>query len=385
MQVPLLERPVNTELTRSTRNRRLPARFRDCVPTSTIPAQMGHRFLTQKQRLDAVRMGASAALPELEPMPEPPAEEWSDGGQASSDAVASQITTDPDSFGVFRRYSSTSISSHNPKDADPFSDISSVQPGSVTSQPAQSIGSDLAAQSDDKSEPLYTSTNPTRDLLLGWWFTEGSSNGIKSLGSLVSCLTSPQFDVSRLQGFNPVTALRQFERESSSLRSGTTLTPGNSWKTEVIKVRVPCVGVKQCEEDAPEFVVNGLLYRDPVEVVVNELMDPDLFENLHIKSFEEWWKPSEGNESVRVYSELYTSDAMLGAERDLQAALKTTSGPQLETFVVSILLYSDSTHLTSFGSASLWPVYLFIGNLSKYTRSKPTSFSAHHIAYLPTV
>lgn len=153
-----------------------------------------------------------------------------------------------------------------------------------------------------------------------------------------------------------------------------------------MKVKVPCTGVKQHEEDAPEFSVGGMVYRDPVEVIANELMDPDSFENLHIKPFEEWWKPGEGDEPVRVYSEVYTSDAMLEAERDLQVILKTTSpGPHLETFVVSVLLYSDSTHLTSFGSTSLWPVYLFISNLSKYTRSKPTSFSAHHIAYLPTV
>ena len=30
-------------------------------------------------------------------------------------------------------------------------------------------------------------------------------------------------------------------------------------------------------------------------------------------------------------------------------------------------------------------MYMFIGNESKYKHSKPTSFSAHHIAYLPTV
>jgi hypothetical protein len=67
--------------------------------------------------------------------------------------------------------------------------------------------------------------------------------------------------------------------------------------------------------------------------------------------------------------------------------LDAVHGPEgdLEAFVVSALLYSDSTHLASFGTASLWPIYLFLGNVSKYIRSKPTSFSAHHIAYIPTV
>lgn len=387
LQVPLLDRPADTGLTRSMRNRRFPARFQDHVPTSTTPAQMGHPFLTQKQRSEAARARAGVAEPAPEPMLEPPAEEWPDG-QADPDAAANQIITDLNSFGVFRKYLSAYISSHNPEDTDPFSDIPSAQPSSVASRSAttESIGSNLGASSgQNESDPLSTSTNPTRDLLLGWWSTEGSREGIGSLGSLVNCLTHPRFDVSDLQDFNPVSALRQFERTNISSTPETTLAPGDGWKTGTVKIKVPCTGVKQREEDAPEFTIGGVLYRDAVEVIANELKDPESFENLHIKPFEEWWKPEEDDDPVRVYSEVYTSDAMLEAERDLQSALKTTPGPQLEMFIVSALLYSDSTSLASFGSASLWPVYLFIGNLSKYVRSKPTSLSAHHIAYLPTV
>jgi len=341
---------------------------------------MGRPFLTQKQRLEAARARANAAQPEPEPEPEPSVEEW-------SDPAASQIVTDPNSFGVFRKYSPFSVSSHNPKDVDPFSDIPSARPGSVASREAtaEPIGSDLATSTRNEPDPLSTLTNPTRDLLLGWWFTEGSRQGIGSLISLIKCLTHPLFKISELVNFNPVSALRQFKRTNISPTPGTTLAPGDSWKTGTVKIKVPCTGVKQCEEDAPEFTVDGILYRDAIEVVANELADPDLFDNLHIKPFEEWWKPGEADDPVRVYSEVYTSDAMLEAERSIQETLKTTAGPQLETFVASVLLYSDSTHLASFGSASLWPVYLFIGNLSKYDRSKPTSFSAHHIAYLPTV
>jgi len=53
--------------------------------------------------------------------------------------------------------------------------------------------------------------------------------------------------------------------------------------------------------------------------------------------------------------------------------------------VAAMMLWSDSTHLANFGTASLWPVYLFFGNQSKYTHTKPTSYAAHHVAYLPTV
>ena len=385
MQVPLLDRPADVELTRSARTRRLPARFQDHVPTSTTPTQMGRPFLTKKRQLEAMRARVATAQPE--PELESATGEWSDeDDQAGSEATQGHITTEPNSFGVFRKYLSASTS-HNPSDANPFSDIPSARSRPAAPHPttAEPIGSDLAASTDDKPDPLSSSTNPTRDLLLGWWSTEGSSEGIRSLTSLVDCIKHPLFDASQLQDFNPASALRQFEQTSVYSTSGPKLTHGDSWKIGSVEIKVPCQGVKQSEKEAPVFTVEGVLYRDAVSVIANELADPDSFEDLHIKPFEEWWKPGEGDDPIRVYSEVYTSDAMLEAERDLQEKLKTIPGPQLETFIVAMLLYSDSTHLTSFGFAALWPMYLFIGNLSKYTRAKPTSFSAHHLAYLPTV
>jgi hypothetical protein len=124
-----------------------------------------------------------------------------------------------------------------------------------------------------------------------------------------------------------------------------------------------------------------------VEVIAAELEDPDTFENIHVTPYKEWWSPHPDEDPVRVYSETYNSDAMLQADEEMRKNLGTLHGSDsdLEAFIVSALLYSDSTHLASFGNASLWPIYLFLGNISKYTRSKPTSFSAHHIAYIPTV
>ena len=120
---------------------------------------------------------------------------------------------------------------------------------------------------------------------------------------------------------------------------------------------------------------------------MTELKDPDSFDNVHTTPYTEWWTPGPGEDPVRIFSEIYNSDAMIEANKKMHDGLRTTHGSDgdLETFIVSALLYSDSTHLTSFGSASLWPIYLYLGNVSKYTRLKPTSFSAHHVAYIPTV
>ena len=45
---------------------------------------------------------------------------------------------------------------------------------------------------------------------------------------------------------------------------------------------------------------------------------------------------------------------------------------------------SDATHLTNFGSAKAWPIYLMLGNLSKYFRAQPNLGALYHLAYIPS-
>ncbi|KAJ3017812.1 hypothetical protein NUW54_g498 [Trametes sanguinea] len=48
-------------------------------------------------------------------------------------------------------------------------------------------------------------------------------------------------------------------------------------------------------------------------------------------------------------------------------------------------LYSESTHLTDFGHASLWPISIYFLTQSKYTRGHPSVFPVHHLAYIPSL
>ena len=288
--------------------------------------------------------------------------------------------TNANSFGVFREY--TTLSSHNPRAADAFADI----PIATNTPQPQSIGSSLTTGTSgagSQHNPLANPANKTEDLLLGWMVTS-SGNTPTGMNNLVHGVIRHQdFNPSELEDFNAVTATRRFEREHFS-KPGTSLKAGDGWKEGSVKIRVPCTKVQQKESEAPEFTIDGILYRDVVEVVKSELKDPDAFENIHVVPHKEWWRPHPGKDPIRVYSETYNSDAMLQAD----AKMRENLGPlqdNLEAFIVEALLYSDSTHLASFGNASLWPIYLFLGNISKYIRSTPTSFSAHHIAYIPTV
>ena len=288
--------------------------------------------------------------------------------------------TTANSFGVFREY--YAISSHYPRDPDAFADV----PATVVASLPQKIGSGLTVATSTGPDPLDELRNKSEHLLFSW-MTLGSGNTPTGMNDLVhNVLRHPDFDLSELEGFNAVTTTRRFDRKHFS-KPGTTLEVGDGWKEGSVRIRVPCTKVQRKENDAPEFVVDGILYRDIVEVISAELEDENAFKNIHITPYKEWWCPCPGEDPVRVYSETYNSDGTLQADKKMRDKLGTTHGPDsdLEAFIVSAILYSDATHLASFGTASLWPIYLFLGNVSKYIRSKPTSFSAHHIAYLPTV
>ena len=335
------------------------------MPTSTAPVP---RAAALNQQLPE-----EAADQQLPPGNEP---------QSSGPEDPTHTITNTNSFGLFREY--RTVSSHNPRNPDAFMD---VQP---TPAVPQSIGSNLAAVAPGGSghDPLADSKNMSEDLLLAW-MTTGPGNTPAGMNDLVhNVIRRPDFHPSELEDFNAVTATRRFEREQFS-KPGAALKVGDGWKEGSVSIRVPCTGVRQKEEEAPEFVVNGILYRDAVEVITAELKDPDAFENIHLTPYKEWWRPDPAEEPVRVYSEIYNSDAMLQADKEMRDNLageaRESELDDLETFIISALLYSDGTHLAAFGDASLWPVYLFLGNISKYIRLKPTSFSAHHIAYIPTV
>ena len=67
----------------------------------------------------------------------------------------------------------------------------------------------------------------------------------------------------------------------------------------------------------------------------------------------------------RIFDELYTSDAWNDAHDEIQKQ-QLGNGCKLERVITGLMFWSDVTHLTQFGSASAWPVYLFFGNQSKY-------------------
>ena len=102
--------------------------------------------------------------------------------------------------------------------------------------------------------------------------------------------------------------------------------------------------------------------------------------------YESLWRPDPGDPDLveRLHGEIYQSDAMLEAHDEV-SKLPRLMDDTLERVVALLMVWSDSTQLANFGTASLWPFYLYFGNQSKYRRGKPTANACHHLAYLPTV
>ncbi|KAF8154661.1 hypothetical protein B0H34DRAFT_852402 [Crassisporium funariophilum] len=122
------------------------------------------------------------------------------------------------------------------------------------------------------------------------------------------------------------------------------------------------------EAAAPVHLVEGLLHRKLTNIIKSAFQEKSASE-FHLSPFEEYWKPSSDAPPERIYSELYNSNTFLKVHKSIQK--QPCPNCNLQIIIMPMMLWS------------LWPIYMFNGAQSKYTRAKPTSFAAHHIVYIP--
>ena len=144
------------------------------------------------------------------------------------------------------------------------------------------------------------------------------------------------------------------------------------------------------EEDAPAAGVNKIWTWNLVAVIKSACQDVSACKSHWIPHTLLWHPATPAEEPApppeRLYTNLYNSDAMICKHEELQKQPPNPGDPPgMECVVVTISMYSDSTHLANFGTASLWPIYAYFLNLSKYVHLKPSAFVVHHLAYVPSV
>lgn len=292
-------------------------------------------------------------------------------------------------FGLFRRYLYPTFPSHDPEDYSQTSDLLNFTPKSLSTSSPPSIRT---------SQPFHPYPNENAYLLGEWQWNHGEQKTIGGFRDLIKIVGSPQFRPEDVRFVNwaridadlsqPLRNLPEWQKADGSTQQG--------WCTASISISVPFPRRKAPKDaDIPTllefkssggpqtYVAHGFYYR-PLLSVIQEKVQSIGHRHFHHTPYELHWQPNLEHPPIRVYGELYTSAVWLEADAALQAA-PPEPGCNLPRVIVAIMLASDETHLTSFGSASLWPLYMYFGNDSKYKRAQPTAHLCEHAAYFLNV
>ncbi|KAI0363871.1 hypothetical protein BV20DRAFT_957443 [Pilatotrama ljubarskyi] len=225
------------------------------------------------------------------------------------------------------------------------------------------------------------------------WFYSGSvTKSAAELDRLVNdVILAEDFNPRDLQGFSATQELKRMDEHTDGSES---FPAADGWRRGTVKIPLPKAKVQHdSEASAPTLEVNNVYYR-PFLASIKAAYEDVAARQYHFIPFKLFSCAASASEAhpppvERLYSEAYNSDALNKLNDEIQEKARSDrepgDDPEMEYAVAPIALYSDSTHLTNFGVASLWPVYYWIASLSKYIRVMPTAFAAHHLAYIPSL
>lgn len=197
-----------------------------------------------------------------------------------------------------------------------------------------------------------------------------------------------------LAGFD---ADRKNERLDQHAAKPSAFAAVDGWHEGTIKIRMPHERVcHESKEAAPELEISGMFYCPLLEVARAACQDAPSkafhwmpFKLFHCPKTKSSTAASAAAPDEQLYGDVYTTNAMVTEHEKIQVKARKDrepgDAPEMEYIAVPLQAASDSTHLTNFGSVALWPIYVFFLSLSKYICSCPTSFSAHHLTYIPSV
>lgn len=294
------------------------------------------------------------------------------------------INTTKNVFGLFRRYARR-LPNHDPEEL--------VDLASLTDLAADHIAVENRQGNPALQTSFYPFPNKSSFQLSEWYWSDGAQKSQSSFKKMVNIVGSPDFkpeDVkdTKWDKMNTILGQNDFDKASapaddSFLGDGA---EDAGWRKKAITITVPFH--RRSKTPGPkEFQVGDFYHRSLIAVLREKLANSEDDQQFHYQPFELRWQPDSANadaDGERVYGELYTSPAFLEAHNELQEA-PGEPGCTFERVVAGLMFSSDATQLTTFGTAKLWPCYMYFGNESKYRRCKPTCKLCNHVAYFQTV
>ncbi|KIK14700.1 hypothetical protein PISMIDRAFT_17112 [Pisolithus microcarpus 441] len=207
--------------------------------------------------------------------------------------------------------------------------------------------------------------------LMTWMLTGSKQKSDAEVNRLVSCvITADDFWPEDLRHFNARTELKRFDASEEDLQSDHIFRK-DGWMETSVSIEVPTRD-RDPDGNGQTFTVSSFFYRKLTAVIETAFSDC-ASKFFHLTPFRRIWQSAVTGKEQQLYDELYTSDAWIKAHDEVQKQ-RRDDGCTLEWVIAGLMLSSDATHLTQFGHASAWPVYLFFGNQSKYMRIPQTIF-----------
>lgn len=366
------------------------------LPSDPIPGSSGRPARTirlPKRYRDELPPAPPIPIPDPDPDIEETISEHVVEKEERAVETPNVYRTDPDSYGVVREYfhGEPSITPDTHYSLSEISDspyLATDGPSHLKADPPTFL-SPLQKICLSATSAVQTVFAPFRNIsiyrLMTWFYSSSNTKSVAELNSLVkNVLLAPDFQPEDLFGFDAKKEHAVMDSyQESPVEGPSPFAFDDTWIKGSVAIPLPCDGVKQSEEQAPKFVIE-VYYRKLMDVIKAALSEPAA-EKFHTFPFKEFWKPGPNEPEERIYSESYTGDRWNEEYAKIHAANQEGPHHHLEAFIVALMIWSDSTMLAQFGNAALWPIYLFIGNQSKYSRAKPSSFAAHHVAYMPKV
>ena len=303
--------PQLTQAGRPRRNYRLPARYEDINPEPLRPLE------------EDEQPAAGRLLPRLHLI------------------VRNRLRTAVNSFGLLREY--LYRPSFDPDSFVPEEDLH------------RAGGTDTVFTLPPSPSPVHR--NESVEMLMNWKDSGTCTKSDAEVNRLVNgVLLDPNFKLEDLQGFN---VARENQQSDAAEKKSPFF---DSFQTADINIEVPS---STCRIPPGTFSVPGLVYRKLTAVIEAAFLSP-LASHFHFTPFKVFHRSPSGEEE-RVFSEVYNSDAFIEEHDNVQRAPLPPDQPdcKLEKVVAALMVWSDSTHLANFGTATLWPIYFLFGNVSK--------------------
>jgi hypothetical protein len=283
------------------------------------------------------------------------------------------IRTAKNVFSLYHQYSTTSPT-HDPEEELSLDDLSNIP-----SKSSNTVTSHNKLGLTPQSFGPYPNYNSFR---IGDWYWNRSQKSQADFRDLVAIIGDLDFQPADVRH-------TRWDSINSQL-AGDPIASGDwEWVDDEREGRWTCTPFtitvpfhRRTPNPGPQtYHIEGFYHRNLVSVIRERLVNNSHF---HFDPYELYWHVGELGSPVRVHGEMYTSPAFLKAHQELQDSPRVP-GCNLPRVVAALMFWSDSTQLASFGDASLWPLYMFMGNESKYRRCKPSQHLCSHVAYFKKV